>query len=377
MLWIVLALFLIAAILLLAAPFYRPVQNDTEPQMQVLRDALQQIDRDFETSKITQEEAETQRRVTAQRILTLQELGTQDAGPNRTDRQIFMALAAFVILGTFGLYALLGTPQLIAQGPNVIAAQPAVPTPSGDTQTLNAAIPKLVDHVSRNPDDAEGWRMLGWSTFRVGRYEQAKAAYETALELEPQNPATLSAMGETLFMLADQIVTEPALAAFSRSYQLDPQDVRARFYMGLAAEQSGEPEQALAMWLEMLQSEQQDATWRDGLLAQARELATKYDLPMPNDLRSGPNPEQLEAAAQLDPAERQAMIVAMVERLESRLLANPADASGWQQLIRSRMVLGQATEAKVALTKAKAALADQPEKLAELEAFATAQGVAE
>ncbi len=377
MLWIVLALFLIAAILLLAAPFYRPVEADTDAQMQVLHSAMQQIDQDLELSKITEGEADTQRRVIAQRILTLQELGTQDAGPNGTDRKIFMALAAFVILGTFGLYALLGTPQMIAQRPNVLAAKPAAPIPSNDTQTLNDAIPKLVDHVSANPDDAEGWRMLGWSTFRLGRYEQSKAAYETALELEPQNSATRSAMGEALFMLADRVVTEPALAAFSHSYQLDPKDARARFYMGLAAEQAGEPEQALAIWVAMLQAGQQDDQWRAGLLAQTRELAAKYDLPLPDSLQAGPNSDQIEAAAQLSPTERQAMIAAMVEQLEARLSDNPDDAAGWQQLIRSRMVLGQPDEAKTALTKAKTALVDQPEKLAELEAFAVAEGVSE
>jgi cytochrome c-type biogenesis protein CcmH len=54
--------------------------------------------------------------------------------------------------------------------------------PDVDTMTE-----RLAARLEATPEDIEGWRMLGWSYFHTGRYEQAAAAYAKAVELDPNS----------------------------------------------------------------------------------------------------------------------------------------------------------------------------------------------
>ncbi len=49
-------------------------------------------------------------------------------------------------------------------------------------------------------------------------------------------------LGEAITGAQNGIVTAEAKEAFDRAVKLDPSDVRARYFLGLAAEQDGRPE---------------------------------------------------------------------------------------------------------------------------------------
>ena len=53
----------------------------------------------------------------------------------------------------------------------------------------------------------------------------------------------------------------------------------------------------------------------------------------------------------------------MVERLADRLKKDGSDVQGWVQLVRSYRVLGQNDKAQAAIADARAALANDPDKL--------------
>ena len=52
---------------------------------------------------------------------------------------------------------------------------------------VNTMIERLAARLETAPDDIKGWRMLGWSYFNTGHYEQAAAAYAKAVELDPNS----------------------------------------------------------------------------------------------------------------------------------------------------------------------------------------------
>ena len=62
----------------------------------------------------------------------------------------------------------------------------------------------------------------------------------------------------------------------------------------------------------------------------------------------------------MSPAERQAMIRGMVDRLAVRLDANPDDAEGWQRLARAYAVLGETAKAEAAAARAAALTKPKP-----------------
>ena len=67
-------------------------------------------------------------------------------------------------------------------------------------------------------------------------------------------------------------------------------------------------------------------------------------------------------------AQRSQMIRGMVDRLASRLHENGSDLDGWLRLLRAYKVLGENAKAKEAIAEARAALANEPDKLRNLDA---------
>lgn len=66
------------------------------------------------------------------------------------------------------------------------------PAATASSAAASAALPdvdtmiaKLIARLEKQPEDANGWKMLGWSYLNTERPEEAVRAYETALKLQP------------------------------------------------------------------------------------------------------------------------------------------------------------------------------------------------
>lgn len=95
-----------------------------------------------------------------------------------------------------------------------------------------------------------------------------------ALERDPSAPG-FSRLGELLVELAGGRVTPEAGEAFARALERDPSDPRARFYAGLALEQRGKSDAALAVWRALEAESKPDAPWMDMLKAEIAKAEKK------------------------------------------------------------------------------------------------------
>src|SRR6516165_5447379 len=83
---------------------------------------------------------------------------------------------------------------------------------------------RLQAKLQHNPQDIEGWRMLGWAYFNLERFADAANAYSRAIELRPDSAEYRSARGEALAREADGTVTVAAKKDFEDAVKLDPND---------------------------------------------------------------------------------------------------------------------------------------------------------
>src|SRR3546814_16974425 len=104
-------------------------------------------------------------------------------------------------------------------------------------------IATLETRMKETPDNAEGWRMLGWSYLQTNRNAEAAQAYGRAAALDPHNGEYLSAQGEATVLAADGQVTPAAEGIFKKALLIDAADPRARYYLELDKDQRGEPEE--------------------------------------------------------------------------------------------------------------------------------------
>jgi len=302
-----------------------------------------------------------------------------------------VAVAGLVVVASAGLYVVTGKPGLASKAvgartapvarwpfnpgqPHAMARaanRPAVPrVEPGIPGTADELIVNLAARLQNNPDDAKGWRMLGWSYFNTQRYQKAAEAYGRAIALQGDDSDLQSAYGESLVRAADGLVMARALEVFDTTLALNPRDVRARFFKGLALAQAGQPNEAIDAWLEIIDDAPAGADWIDDLRLRVRELAAASSIDITGRLSGaperGPTAAQRAAAQSMTPEDRQAMIRSMVDRLASRLDANPDDADGWIKLMRSRIVLGEQDAALTALRRANAAFSGTPDTQARI-----------
>jgi cytochrome c-type biogenesis protein CcmH len=309
------------------------------------------------------------------------------------------------------LYAVTGSPELASmdaaqRGPATFPPHPAAleglaadglrsggdgePSSQAGLPTVEEMMRRLAARLARNPADIEGWRTLGWSYLNIGRFTEAADAYAKAIALDPGNAELKGSRIDALVGAADGTVTAEAKAAISDALKLDPKDVRARYFDGLAREQEGDKAAALAEWTELLKEGGADESWASDLRTRVSALRRDMGLdggvvadvprltvasprrspvlaasqaPRAAVAERGPGSQDVQAAEAMLPADRTAMIHGMVDGLASRLERSPRDADGWIKLIRSRIVLGESDLARQALAHGLAAFADDaPER---------------
>jgi cytochrome c-type biogenesis protein CcmH len=293
-----------------------------------------------------------------------------------------------LILAAMIAIVAVGITVLGRKGPDV---PPVAAVSEQAAPDVGEMIVKLEARLKEDPGSAEGWRMLGWSYFETGRYADAARAYRTATELSPQQAELWSALGESLVLSGPGGVSEEARGAFEKALAVDRKDPRARFFLGAAKAEKGNPAGAIDDWIALLGDSPPTAPWlgsvRQKILETAAankidvadRLAALPSLPSSaaSDAIPGPTGEQLQAAAGMTPTEQNAMARQMVDSLAGKLRADPKNPDGWMRLMRARMVLGDPAGAAQALNDARAAYAQDSAQQAAFAEAARTLGVPE
>ena len=173
-------------------------------------------------------------------------------------------------------------------------------------------------------------------------------------------------------------VTPESKQAFSDALKLDANDLRSRFFNGLAKAQAGDKTAALDTWIEVANDAGTNDATIPTLRPQITELAKELNVDVnrrlhrpidaametpssqtkDRDVGVAPGSmSQTEAKPDasrpsVNPADQGDMIGGMVERLTSRLSRSPRDVDGWLLLIRSRQVLNDPTAARETFERA-------------------------
>jgi cytochrome c-type biogenesis protein CcmH len=250
-------------------------------------------------------------------------------------------------------------------------------------------ISSLEAKLKANPNDAEGWRMLGWSFFETGRYAESATAYRKAAQLAPKNAEYWSSLGEALVLAGSGDVPKDASDAFKTALSLDAKDPRARYFLGVEQDMAGNHQAAIDTWIALLQDTPAGAPWEADVRKTVEQIAAREKIDVAARLKAiqpaaatgpaaavagipGPSREQMAAASSLPPGQQQEMVRGMVDSLAAKLTADPKQPDRWMMLIRSRMMLGEGREAAQALQQAITA---NPGSRGELMQAAKALGV--
>jgi cytochrome c-type biogenesis protein CcmH len=354
-LWFVFALMTTAAIFAVLWPLSRGSrpQNDGS-EAAVYKDQLTEIDRDVAADLIGSSEAQAARVEISRRLLAAAD--NQRDPPSGSNVRLRRIAAVIALVGlpivAVGFYYPLGSPGL---GDFPLAQRDRTPAA---TQPLDNLVAQVEQHLESNPNDARGWNVLAPVLARLGRYDDAVRAYHNSITYGGDSAERRADLGETLTAAAGGVVTAEAKAEFERAIALNADDVKASYFLGLAAEQDGRLAEAATIWRTMLGKAPANAPWRPLVQAALVRVGGSPAPALSNDA--------VAAAKDMNETDRSAMIRGMVERLATRLQQNGDDVEGWLRLVRAYMVMGDQDKAKGALTEARQAVANNPERLRQL-----------
>jgi len=355
MIWIAIVVMTGGAVLAVLWPLSRrgPELGATN-DVAVYKDQLEEIERDQNCGLIAPPEADAARVEVSRRLIAAADTAARrdaPAGAASPRRRRVVAASALVGMpvGAIAMYLAVGSPDLPGQPLATRVAQA-----HGGDQSIEALFARVEQHLQQNPNDGRGWEVIAPIYMRLGRYDDAVKARRNALRLLGETAEREADLGEALVALENGVVTEEAKTAFDHALRIDPTDVTAQFYRGLAAEQDGRKNDAAQIWRALIAAAPPGAQWIPSV---QRALARVQ----------GPAPAAAPPAAGGSAAQND-MIRGMVERLAARLQQDGSDVDGWIRLVRSYTVLNEPEKARAAGADAHRALNGDADKLARLDA---------
>jgi cytochrome c-type biogenesis protein CcmH len=127
--------------------------------------------------------------------------------------------------------------------------------PQGDTtaDTPTEMVSKLARRLEREPEDLEGWMMLGRSYAALGQFPLAQRAYQRADRLAGgRDPQAIIGLAEAMVMQANGTLDDRSARLFEQALVLDPQSEKALFFAAIAAQRRGDTPLAIERFEKML-----------------------------------------------------------------------------------------------------------------------------
>ena len=347
---------------------YRPAPSRAQRELAIYRDQLGELQRDVEAGRVSPADAkpaetEIQRKIlAAAEAVDPAEIAT--AAPTRGwATPVALALLATVLpVGAFAVYLSVGSPGVpsFPFDPQRAAAEAHARQQIAE---MTALVEKLAQRLKQEPNNPEGWALLGRSYRELQRNSESVQAYEQAYAHSGNDVRYAGDYAEAMVLAADGQVAPGAQALFEQVMKSDASEPRARFYFGLAKAQAGQAREALAIWRSLEADSPPGAAWLPDVRRVMASVAAKAGIDpasvpatstAPIKDAPGPTSDDVAAAQSMSPADQQKMIRDMVAGLAQRLATNPNDLDGWKRLGKSYVVLNEPAKAREAYGRAVA-----------------------
>jgi cytochrome c-type biogenesis protein CcmH len=225
--------------------------------------------------------------------------------PARTRTGFAVALAVALLLpaGAILLYWQLGAPRALDPA-NLVAR-------SGEGADIEAAIAQLAEKMKQDPDNAEGWALLGRAYKSTRRFAEARDALKRAHDLLPDDADLMVEYAETLVLSSsDHRIQGEALDLIEKAIQTNPQNQKGLWLAGIADSQAGKYAEAVKKWKTLLPLLPPGSNVADSVreqIAQAEALRDGKPLPAPS---AQPPAETSKAAAAAEAGANEAQAAA-------------------------------------------------------------------
>ncbi len=241
-----------------------------ELNIAVYRDQLRELESDLRAGTLAQADFERSRLELEQRLAhdVPPEPGRAPAQRRGAGPRLMALPALAVPLFGLAIYLAIGTPE--ALDPRLREARSI-----GEAE-IEAMVGRLAERLEKDPEDLEGWKMLGKSYSVMQRFAEAANAYAKAAARAPRDPQLLADLADALAMARGQSMRGEPEELVLRALQIDPDNMKALALAGTAAFDREDYAGAAGFWSRMLAhvpADSEDARTIQANVREARQLA--------------------------------------------------------------------------------------------------------
>lgn len=283
--------------------------NQDQLNLDVFRQQLIELDADMAAGKLEKGQYQDARQDLERELLHDVHGQGAPAAPAAPGTAPFTALILALVLPAFaiGLYLVIGHSAIIPRLETAALATASTPPDHGaggaqQAASLEVMVERLAAKMEENPNQLEGWLMLGRTYVALNQPDKGAAALARALSLAPQNPEVMINLAQALATAANgQLVGRPA-ELIAAALVIEPKHATGRWLNGLVAYQAGDFPLAVKRWEALaldLGAAGEDASELRQFIADAREQG---GLPLATTATSPPPPPTPTPARVTSPA---------------------------------------------------------------------------
>ncbi|MXS83380.1 c-type cytochrome biogenesis protein CcmI [Nitrosomonas oligotropha] len=288
--WVISGIFIVTALLFIIPTLLRSRDNQLKNlehdavNITVYRDQIAELDRDLENDILSREQYDRSKQELQQRML--QDVTERDKlviGKNKKIRNVVLStfIALTLPLAAISLYLVIGdTRGLLPQAQLASATQQmnrdGGGAPAGH-DNFSSVLDNLIARLNNNPEDIEGWIMLGRTYAIMGRYAEAGSTYAKLVELIPDSPQILSDYADVLAMKNQGNLSGKPAELIYEALRIDPKYPKALALAGTAEFEQERYAQAAEYWEKLLEGIPADSPLAQSVkesIAEAKLLAS-------------------------------------------------------------------------------------------------------
>jgi cytochrome c-type biogenesis protein CcmH len=200
----------------------------------VYRDQLRELEADLAAGKLASADYDRARAELESRLL--EDVAAPDeARSQRGVRGMAIALAASLPALAIAVYLFVGSPGAL-----------------DSSHDLESMVERLAAHLKSNPDDPQGWALLGRSYVAMGRFADAADAYAKAAMHAPRDAQLLADFADALAMARGRTLEGEPEKLVHRALEIDPKNMKALALAGTIAFNRRQFADAAGYWKRML-----------------------------------------------------------------------------------------------------------------------------
>jgi cytochrome c-type biogenesis protein CcmH len=277
---------ILLALLFALPPFLRPSDRPRgadrrEINLAIYREQIRELDRDLAAGTLSREQWQKDRDELSRRMLEdVQPDGEAPAAATGM-RHIAPALAMAAL---FPIAAVLIYTQVGAPGALDPAAVQATAPHGGQEFTkeqVDDMLVQLTQRLEREPDNLEGWVLLGRSYSALSRFPEASAALRRAVDLKGDDPDLLADYADALAMVNGQSLEGEPMRAIEKALAINPDHRKALALAGTAAYERGDFPGAVKRWERLLKTVPPESEGARSIQASIDEARARAGLSTP------------------------------------------------------------------------------------------------